>query len=110
MPDNLEVDPVSLRHVGRQLNQGAEEGGEAFVAQHGQLTAAAAGLFGKARSAMEQKADTWRTRAADITSAIDDHGTRLHTSAALYETTDGDTSTALYRAGDDGQPKLNLKA
>lgn len=83
MSDELHVEPASLRHVGRQLNQGAEEGRESFAKQHGQLTAAAAGLFDKWRSALESKADVWRTRAAALTDRVDEHGTHMHTSAAL---------------------------
>ncbi|MEH3155416.1 MAG: type VII secretion target [Gordonia paraffinivorans] len=106
--DDLHVEPASLRHVGRQLNQGAEEGREAFSKQHSQLTAAAAGLFDRSRSALESKADAWRTRAAELTDRVDVHGTHLHTSAALYESTDGENRTAIHHVGD--APSLNLKA
>lgn len=107
MPDDLHVEPASLRHVGRQLNQGAEEGREAFTKQHGQLTAAAAGLFDRSRSALESKADAWRTRAAELTERVDEHRTHLHTSAALYESTDGENRNAIHHVGD--APSLNLK-
>lgn len=108
MSEGLHVEPASLRHVGRQLNQGAEEGREAFTKQHGQLTAAAAGLFDRSRSALESKADAWRTRAAALTNRVDEHGTHLHTSAAFYESTDGENRDAIHHVAD--KPSLNLEA
>lgn len=108
MPDELRVEPGDLRHVGRRLNHGAQEARESFATQHRQLTAAAAGLFDRSRSALDSKADEWRTRATTLTDHVDEHGTRLHTSAALYEATDGENRTAIHHAGDT--PTLNLKA
>ncbi|WP_150116305.1 hypothetical protein [Williamsia herbipolensis] len=52
MPDNLEVEPASLHRVGRALNQGAADGREEFGKRHAQLTAVAAGLFDRSRSAL----------------------------------------------------------
>lgn len=48
---------------------------------NGQLTAAAAGLFDRSRSAMEAKADTWRTHAGEVTTAGDDSQSKLNLKA-----------------------------
>ena len=108
MADGTHVEPASLRVVGRTLTQGAQEGREAFARHHSQLTSAAAWLFDRSRSALETKADAWRTQAATLTDQVDEHGAHLHVSAGLYESTDGETRNAIHYAGD--APSLNMRA
>ncbi|GAA1481865.1 hypothetical protein GCM10009624_23050 [Gordonia sinesedis] len=109
MPDELQVEPAALYHVGRQLVHGASDGQVAFARHHGTLTEAAAGLFIRSRSALDTKADAWRANAAELTERVDSCGNHVHTSAARYESTDGKNATALYRRTDADSAKLNLE-
>ena len=108
MNENLEVDPATLHTVGRDLHTAADDSTEAFSRSHAGVSAAAAGLFSGSRQALQAKVDQWKPTTAAIVNTVREHGGHLHTSAALYNKTDGDTSTALYVAGDTPRRTLNL--
>lgn len=108
MDENLKVDPAGLHTVGQNLQTAADDSTAAFSRSHASVSAAADGLFSGSRQALQAKVDQWKPTTAAIVATVREHGSNLHTSAALYNKTDGDTSTALYVAGDKPDRPLNL--
>ena len=108
MDEHLKVEPATLHSVGQDLHTGADDATTAFSRGHAGVSAAADGLFSASRQALQAKVEQWKPTTAAMVSAVREHGSNLHTSAALYDKTDGDTSTALYVAGDTPNRRLNL--
>ncbi|MBJ7291332.1 type VII secretion target [Williamsia sp.] len=108
MGKHLKVDPATLHTVGQDLHTAADDSTEAFGRSHAGASAAADGLFSGSRQALQAKVDQWKPTTAAIVATVREHGSNLHTSAALYNNTDGDNSTALYVAGETPHRPLNL--
>ena len=108
MDEHLKVDPTGLHTVGQDLHTAADDSDTAFSRTHAAASAAADGLFSGSKRALQSKLDEWKPTTAAIVATVRDHGSNLHTSAALYNKTDGHTSTALYVAGEKPDRKLNL--
>lgn len=107
MNAELRLEPESLYHVGRVLYVGAGDGQESFARDHDALSAAADGLFRRARSAMHTKSEAWRSSTDALINRMDDHGVGLHRSAAAFELADSNNAGEIDLARDHA-PELRL--
>lgn len=105
----LQVEPASLYDVGRTLSVAAEDGNDSFDTEYRDLSVATDSLFERSRSAMNSKAQSWRSRTNGLVARIDEHATGVHHTAAGFEFAENQNVDAMYRSSTGDESTLNLE-